>query len=234
MLMSSVNTCLAKHKFNPKIERKSYVVGTEAENYCRTHDCWNFSEIDVPRQLEYIYVYPKNIDKMIKENPEFKDEIEERLFNFLIYWDENEKLYTTFGPWFRKNYNNYIECFPDKEICDDHNEIVNNFHHILKCAPYQYYCENEETDINKTIEDIKKYDTNNKEPLDKRILELINIIQSGRKLKYDAISVKSCKDLWGYDFILGSTVYSMKQLPLSEQECNKIVKKILKKTGKLY
>jgi hypothetical protein len=140
----NLNT-FAKHKFNPKIERESYV------------DCgWCGKKIGYCGSMNgckmvYIYKFPKNIDKMIKENPEFKEEI----------LGEGDDLKLSYSP---------------------KNKIHSN------------------------LEDDKE------------------------------IVVKSCYDLWkNADLDLyGSTTLAMIALPFFEQECNKIVKKILKKTGKLY
>lgn len=75
------NLCFAKqkkHVFNPKIERLSYY-------NCGHCPCDDYYWKDKPIGgcsgtmgccwPVYIYVYPKNIHKMIEENPEFKDEI---------------------------------------------------------------------------------------------------------------------------------------------------------------
>ncbi len=225
--MINSNICFAKHVFNPKIEKKSTILSKKKNDYCNKHECGTMRSI--ADQLIYIYQFPKNIDKMIKENPEFRDEIEKNQFDILMNYNEDDKTYWTVGGLFYKNYKNYIECFPDKEICDGHSEIFEHFKETIKCLPWKHECDSEDVNLNEAIEDIKQYDKNNT-----KLLELINIIQSGKKLKFNAISVRSCKDLWKYDLIEGYTTYAMVVLPIYEQHCNEIVKKVLKKTGRLY
>jgi len=142
----NLNT-FAKHKFNSKIERISYVDCGRCETnvWCGTMGgC----------KMVYIYKFPKNIDKMIKENPEFKEEILSG---------------------------------------EDGDSGVEVSHASGKMYP--------------SIKDYNK-----------------------------KITIKSCYGLWKNDHLdlSGDTTVAIKSLMILEQECNKIVKKILKKTGKLY
>ena len=218
MLMSSVNTCLAKHKFNPKIERKSYVVGTEAENYCRTHDCWNFSEIDVPRQLEYIYVYPKNIDKMIKENPEFKDEIGGDFdFNITILPQEcRDKI--------RGSIYNVKDGFKEQlKILKECNAEDANYQSCTNSVIESY--------IHATEDQIKE--------LEQKLLLPDNILIQDKFCKEEPLNPKkesprTCYQLWKYDSCGYCSTVDIKSYYAMQIECDKVVRKVLRKTGKFY
>jgi hypothetical protein len=146
-----------KHIFNPKIERSSkYDCGwcnNKESGYCGTMGgC----------KTIYIYKYPKNIDKMIEENPEFKDEIVRKTKYNLTVSKLKEPEYGLM----------YSSCYFSWD---------------------SWKLENPEEEI----------------------------------------QVESCYDLWKYNPLICDTI-GIKEYYQFEQHCNKIIKKILKKTGRLY
>ncbi len=157
----------AKDKFNPKIEKKIYInCGTKPEDGsmggCTT---------------EYIYIYPKNVDKMVKENPEFKNAIL-RQNRPICYFD----------------YNNHLTepCNIPKPKKDEY-DVWNNF-------------------LN---------------PEDSKFLKPLT--------NYEDDQTDNCYELWKYNAHCGKcTTVDIKFYYSLQVECNEIVKKILKKTGRLY
>lgn len=154
-----------KHIFNPKIERRSF----EKCGECR--DCGTMGGC----ATVYIYIYPKNIDKMIEENPEFKKEItqdigirDDMLVRKLKEPNEYGNIYT--NEYLNKYYN-------DLKNADDYNNLFENPNEIIK--------------------------------------------------------IRNCYNLWKYDPFYYDTMHMKIHMTL-EQHCNEIVKKVLKKRGRLY
>ena len=142
---------------------------------------------------KYVYQYPKDIDKMTAENPEFKDDI----LSDTIFLDDNTS--------YRK-------------------ENENLFIAISKSIELHCTCEHFKCNKLKSLDEVMKFFATE--------CELGKNIGSGQFVFY----INSCKKLWLYGDKV-KNIDSLDQLILLcnlEYECNKIVKKILKKTGKLY
>jgi hypothetical protein len=119
-------------------------------------------------KVVYIYQYPKNVDTMIKENPEFKKEICDALDPY-----EPNKL--------------SVDCYGDID------------------GTLTYYSSR-------------------------------NIIYEGcgsNRREIEKVYINSCYDLWKYDPYYDTT-FSMNLRLEMENTCNRILKKVIKKTGKLY
>lgn len=165
----------AQHKkFNPNIQQEVFIhCGTKPEDGsmggCAT---------------EYIYIYPKNVDKMIKENPEFMDAIL-RKNRPMCYFKYN---------------NNLMEpCDvpkPKKGEYDIWNDFLN--------------------------------------PENSKFLKPLEVIE-GHFSDYKDDQTDNCYELWKYNAGCGKcTTVDIKFHSSLQVECNEIVKKVLKKTGKLY
>jgi hypothetical protein len=165
VLLFGFNDCFAKYRVkNRKIEMSS---SFDCNRRQLKHDCFVLKSAQACKKLAEIkklnrdicgtavniYVYPKNIDKMIKENPEFKEDImRETVYNSDAGYDEHST-------------NGYMY-----NTCRDEGEIV---------------------------------------------------------------QISTCYNLWKYN-PLGCDVVGADEIYQFQQHCNEIIKKVFKKTRKLY
>jgi len=150
---------IAKQKYKPT--RKGWICKKYNTMECGSGGCC---------KMVYIYKFPKNIDKMIAENPEFKDEI--------------------------------------FKIIEKQNILAINCYGGDRGMGMIYYLKDQNED------------------------DYYNVCYENDK-KIKRININNCYKLWKYDpyFDITITIHLQQEM---EIECNKIVKKILKKTGKLY
>jgi hypothetical protein len=204
---------VATYRFNPKIERKSlYDCGwcnNQEGGYCGTMGgC----------KTKYIYHYPKNIDKMIKENPEFKDEIGDDFdFNITILPQEcRNKI--------RGSIYNVKDGFKEQlKILKECNAEDANYQSCTNSVIESY--------IHATEDQIKE--------LEQKLLLPDNILIQDEFCKEEPLNPKkesprTCYQLWKYDSCGYCSTVDIKSYYNMQIECDKVARKVLRKTGKFY
>jgi hypothetical protein len=221
LLAIKEKTCIAKYTFNPKIERVSYYncghcpcedynwPGKEPGGCSGTMGCC------LPI---HIYHYPKNIDKMIKQNPEFEEQIGKD-FDFTITIIPQECRNSIKGSItaVKEGFKEQLKLLKECNAKDPNYEFCTN-------AIIEYY-------IRATEEQIKELEQKSLLPDD---ILIQDEFCKKEPLNPNETAPETCYQLWKYDSCGYCSTVEIKSYYDMQIECDKIVKKILKKTGKLY